>query len=66
MYLPDQTTQIHADGLRYRSKAPGSVFGPTTGMMSCFMCGMHRPRTFLRTFKVAGATNYRCIGGCRQ
>jgi hypothetical protein len=66
MYLPDQTTRINADGLRYESKQPGSVFGPTAGMMSCFVCGTHRPRSFLRPFRIGAGTNYRCRGGCRE
>ena len=66
LYVPDQTTAIQPDGLRYQSKQPGSIFGPTTGMMSCFVCGTHRPRSFLRPFKVGAGTNYRCLGGCRQ
>ena len=48
MYLPDQTTRIDRTGLRYQSKQPGSIFGPTVGTMSCFICGVHRSRSFLR------------------
>ena len=66
MYLPDQTTKINADGLRYESKEPGSQFGPTTGLMSCFVCGNHRPRSFLRPFRLGAGINYRCRSGCKQ
>lgn len=66
MYLPDQTTQIAEDGLRYVSKQPGSVFGPTAGMMSCFVCGTHRPRSFLKPFRLGASINYRCREGCQH
>ncbi|NKE64796.1 hypothetical protein RAMLITH_03095 [Ramlibacter sp. RBP-2] len=66
MYLPDQTTRIDSTGLRYQSKQPGSLFGPTVGTMSCFVCGAHRSRSFLRPFKLAASTHYRCRAGCGQ
>lgn len=66
MYLPDQTTRVDNSGLRYQSKQPGSLFGPTVGLMSCFVCGVHRSRAYLRPFKVAAATHYRCRAGCGQ
>ncbi|MEN9712812.1 MAG: hypothetical protein RLY90_1073 [Pseudomonadota bacterium] len=48
-----ETTQISNDGLRYKSKASGSPFGGsghTAGSMSCYKCGLHKPRA-LGTFK---------------
>ncbi len=66
MHLADQTTQIKTDGLRYQSKEPGSGFGPMVGLMSCLVCGLHRPRSALRPFRIGAGINYRCRGGCRQ
>ncbi len=49
----DETTKIASDGLRYISKAGGSPFGGTghtAASMSCYKCGLHKPRA-LGTFK---------------
>ncbi len=49
----DETTKIASDGLRYKSKAGGSPFGGsghTAASMSCYKCGLHKPRA-LGTFK---------------
>ncbi len=63
----EEASQIHANGLRYLSKPIGSPFGSSPGRtMSCFLCGSHRPRAFLRGFRVAGSLHYRCDGGCNQ
>jgi hypothetical protein len=48
----DAATKIAKDGLRYKSKEGGSPYGPggTMGTMSCYKCGLHKPRA-LGTFK---------------
>jgi hypothetical protein len=61
-------TSIDADGLRYRSKPTGSPFA-TAGVfsaatMSCFMCGKHRPRSMLKSRKIAGKTHFVCMPNC--
>ncbi|MFM2120178.1 MAG: hypothetical protein RL722_1646 [Pseudomonadota bacterium] len=62
-------TTIEADGLRYRSKAPGSpfatgqYFGAAT--MSCFLCGKHRPRSALKTRKLLGRSQSVCAPSCK-
>ena len=49
----NETTVIAKDGLRYKSKSSGSPFGAqgsNMGTMSCYKCGLHKPRA-LGTFK---------------
>ena len=62
------TTRVQPDGLRYKSKAPGSPFAPSgvTGpaTMSCFLCGKHRPRSLLKTRKLLGKAQYVCDPNC--
>ena len=61
-------TQMHADGMRYRSKAPGSPFASagvfSAATMSCFLCGKHRPRSPLKTRKLLGKAQYVCDPNC--
>jgi hypothetical protein len=65
----DVKTAVLADGLRYKSKAPGSpfktaeTFGGAT--MSCFMCGKHRPRSLLKTRKLLGKAQQVCSPSCK-
>ena len=63
-------TRIEADGLRYRSKAPGSPFAPAGAFggstMSCFLCGKHRPRSLLKTRKLLGKAQTVCSPSCRE
>jgi hypothetical protein len=60
-----EKTEIRDDGLRYVSKATGSIFGAgNSGTMSCFRCSKHVARSRLEVFKVAGTRQYRCRGGC--
>ncbi|MEN9543460.1 MAG: hypothetical protein RLZZ598_293 [Pseudomonadota bacterium] len=63
-------TAVDADGLRYRSKAPGSPFGVGTtyssGTMSCFLCGKHRPRAMLKTRKLLGKSQPVCAPSCAE
>jgi hypothetical protein len=69
MAKDDIKTTIEADGLRYRSKAPGSpfatgqYFGAAT--MSCFLCGKHRPRSALKTRKLLGRSQSVCAPSCK-
>ncbi|MEO8297884.1 MAG: hypothetical protein ABI574_08760 [Burkholderiales bacterium] len=66
----DPKTTIDPDGLRYRSKAPGSpftatgAFAPST--MSCFLCGKHRPRQSLKTRKLLGKAQFVCAPSCKE
>jgi hypothetical protein len=61
---------IDAEGLRYRTKAPGSpcasagVFSAAT--MSCFLCGKHRARTSLKSRKLLGKTQFVCAPSCKE
>ena len=63
-------TLIEADGLRYKSKAPGSPFAATSSFgaatMSCFLCGKHRPRSMLRTRKLLGKAHFVCDPNCNE
>jgi hypothetical protein len=62
-------TRIEADGLRYRSKAPGSPFAPAGAFggstMSCFLCGTHRPRSMLKMRKLLGKSQTVCNPSCK-
>ena len=59
-------SQVNADGLRYKTKASGSPFGPAPAMsLSCIKCGIHRPRSLLKGFKLAGKVHYRCDDNCQ-
>lgn len=60
-----EKTEIRSDGLRYVSKATGSIFGGgNAGTMSCYCCSKHVARSRLEVFKIAGTRQYRCRGGC--
>jgi hypothetical protein len=68
--IPREThTQVAADGLRYASKTPGSPFATLNGFasstMSCFLCGLHRPRAHMKSRKLAGRTHLVCEPGCK-
>lgn len=62
-------TTVDPDGLRYRSKTPGSPFlaagsfGAAT--MSCFICGKHRARSQLKSRKLLGKTQAVCAPSCK-
>ena len=62
-------TTIEPDGMRYRSKAPGSPFSVAgsfgAATMSCFLCGKHRPRAALTTRKLLGKSHSVCAPSCR-
>lgn len=61
-------TKIDSGGLRYTTKAGGSPFAAkdsfSAGTMSCFLCGVHRPRSVLRTRKMFGKWQHICDPGC--
>lgn len=63
-------TEIDGDGLRYRSKVPGSPFASTgafgTATMSCFLCGKHRPRSMLKTRRLLGKAQTVCAPSCKE
>lgn len=62
---------VQDDGLRYKRKAVGSPYsaGTSSGLhlatMSCFKCGMHRPRTELQSKRILGKNQLVCAGGCK-
>jgi hypothetical protein len=62
-------TRIDENGLRYRSKTPGSPFAPAgsfgAGTMSCFLCGQHRPRSLLGTKRILGKAQQVCQPSCK-
>jgi len=70
MAKADTKTSIDSDGLRYRSKTPGSpftaagAFGAAT--MSCFLCGKHRPRSLMQTKRVLGKAQPVCAPSCKE
>lgn len=59
-------TRVSEDGLRYRSKAAGSYYGPATsgGTISCLKCGTHRTRDALKSVVLGANRNYVCRDGC--
>jgi len=61
----DESTKIASDGLRYKSKEPGSPFGGSSSMdtMSCYKCGQHKPRAQGSFKKLAGQSMF-CCGDC--
>ncbi|MBI5258643.1 MAG: hypothetical protein HY855_19215 [Burkholderiales bacterium] len=70
MAKADTKTSIDSDGLRYRSKTPGSpftaagAFGAAT--MSCFLCGKHRPRSALKSRRLLGKAQFVCSPNCKE
>ena len=69
MAKADTKTSIDSDGLRYRSKTPGSpftaagAFGAAT--MSCFLCGKHRARSQMVSKKILGKSQAVCSPSCK-
>jgi hypothetical protein len=59
----DGKTQISSDGLRYKSRTGGSPFGErgqTGATMSCFKCGVHKPRAYGSYKRLAGSLMFAC------
>jgi hypothetical protein len=62
-------TAIEPDGLRYKSKTPGSPFAGhgafAAGTMSCFKCGKHRPRAVLKSRRILNRNEMVCSPSCQ-
>lgn len=61
------TTEITSDGLRYKSKVGGTPFTGQGGMisiMSCFKCGLHKPRAQGSFRRLLNKSHFFC-GDCR-
>lgn len=63
---PEIVNVVNENGLRYKSKAPGSIFGPTSmcSTMSCIKCGRHRPRVYLKTRRIGSNNFLACDPSC--
>jgi hypothetical protein len=63
-------TTIDSDGLRYRSKKPGSPFVSagdfSAATMSCFLCGKHRVRSSMKSRKLLGKTQFVCAPNSKE
>ena len=63
-------TKLAENGLRYKSKAPGSPFETSSPFssttMSCFLCGKHRPRAQLKSRKLLGKSQAVCSPSCKE
>jgi hypothetical protein len=70
MHDEDEKTLIEPDGLRYKTKAPGSPFGGrgafVGGTMSCLLCGKHRPRSMLHSKTFMGKAQMVCSPSCAE
>lgn len=70
MYQDDEKTQIDPEGLRYKTKSPGSPFGGrgafVGGTMSCLLCGKHRPRSMLKSRQIVGKNQMVCSPSCKE
>lgn len=58
----DDLTEISKDGLRYISKEGGSPYGPghAIGTMSCYKCGVHKPRALGTFRRLLGKSMFVC------
>jgi hypothetical protein len=65
--MTDKTnSQVSSDGLRYVNKPNGSPFGSSgfsTGTMSCFKCGGHKPRALGTYRRILNQSMFIC-GDC--
>lgn len=63
-------TKLAENGLRYKSKAPGSPFETSSPFssttMSCFLCGKHRQRSQLKTRRLLGKPQAVCAPSCKE
>lgn len=61
-------SSISDSGLRYTHKSNGTSFGhsATFGTMSCLRCGDHKPRSLLKSTRLAGKLHYVCAAGCKK
>jgi hypothetical protein len=62
----DDIDKISQNGLRYKSKQGGSLFGESTSMgtMSCYKCGLHKSRALGSFKKLLGKNMFMC-GECK-
>jgi hypothetical protein len=58
----DDITKISGDGLRYKSKEGGSPFAAsgTGASMSCYKCGLHKPRALGSFKRVLNQSMFMC------
>lgn len=59
----DEEDEVRKDGLRYKSKMPGqqySMMSATGRSMSCFRCGLHKPRSLGKMVRLIGANQFVC------
>ncbi len=65
---PTEQSQVSESGLRYVHKSAGTRYGHSTtfGTMSCLRCGEHKPRSLLKSTRLAGKLHYVCAGGCKK
>ena len=70
MAKAEAKTAVKANGLRYKPRALAAPFGTGASfggaIMSCFMCGKHRPRSLMGTRKVAGKSQTVCAPSCKE
>lgn len=68
MTARDKKTVVSEGGLRFKSKVQGSPFGDVLVgvLMSCFLCGRHRPRSALMPRRVLGRSQLVCGDGCEK
>lgn len=60
-------TRIRDGGLRYASKPTGSPYPRDLGvMLSCFLCGRHRPQGLMKRRLLLGRQHVVCGDGCAQ
>ena len=66
----DTPTKVAENGLRYKSKAPGSPFVSSgafsSSTMSCFLCGKHRLRSQLKSRRLLGKVQTVCAPSCKE
>ncbi|MGL4666526.1 MAG: hypothetical protein ACRCWR_01190 [Saezia sp.] len=66
----DPKARVANDGLRYHSKINGSPFISSSSFgaatMSCFLCGIHRPRTLLKSRRLLGQMQFVCAPTCNE
>jgi hypothetical protein len=59
-------SKIQDGGLRYKTKAAGSMFGAAlSNSLSCIKCGLHKPRTVMKPVRLLGVNYYRCTEECK-
>jgi hypothetical protein len=70
MSKPATKDSVVNDGLRYKTKVGGSPFAGATYLgaatMSCYMCGKHRNRQFLKTRQLIGKSQTVCAPSCKE